>query len=438
MSYSLRGDVTVSNEVEIKNDIGNPIPVSFTQPISVTNSSPISIGQFASGATDAFGRLRVSTPFTLFDSQHRYQDNGKWDTSVANGGNTSYDINNSLVNLNVTTSSGSQVIRETYRVMAYQPGKSLLILATFTMNTPKTNLRQRIGYFGAQNGIYFEIDDNNINFVLRSYTNGTISETRVSKGSWNTDNLDGTGPSGISLSDFSKSIIFYIDIEWLGVGDVRVGFILDASFTHCHTFRHTPNSPTPIVGTYMTTACLPLRCEITNKGITASSSAFKQICATVMSEAGFEGSSRGRWANTGTTPKSLTTAGVLYPTISIRLNSARLDSIILPSSFSIVVSSNQVVQYKMVLNPTLSGTNWVTSDTGNVDYDISATSCTGGTDLNVGYTNQSSAVNISSSSDFRFQLGRSLAGVSDIITFAVASTSNNTNILASLGWYEIL
>ena len=26
---------------------------------------------------DAFGRLRVSDPFTLFDSQHRYQENDK-------------------------------------------------------------------------------------------------------------------------------------------------------------------------------------------------------------------------------------------------------------------------------------------------------------------------------------------------------------------------
>jgi hypothetical protein len=33
-------------------------------------------------ANDAFGRLRISEPFTLFDSSHRYADNGLWATEV--------------------------------------------------------------------------------------------------------------------------------------------------------------------------------------------------------------------------------------------------------------------------------------------------------------------------------------------------------------------
>jgi len=31
---------------------------------------------------DAFGRLRVSAPYTLFDSSHRYGDNGLWATQT--------------------------------------------------------------------------------------------------------------------------------------------------------------------------------------------------------------------------------------------------------------------------------------------------------------------------------------------------------------------
>ena len=38
----------------------------------------------------------------------------------------------------------------------------------------------------------------------------------------------------------------------------------------------------------MTTATLPVRYEITNTGTTASSSSLKQICSSVVSEAGFE------------------------------------------------------------------------------------------------------------------------------------------------------
>jgi hypothetical protein len=35
---------------------------------------------------DAFGRLRISAPFTLFDSQNRYSADSQFDTSTATGG----------------------------------------------------------------------------------------------------------------------------------------------------------------------------------------------------------------------------------------------------------------------------------------------------------------------------------------------------------------
>jgi hypothetical protein len=60
---------------------------------------------------DAFGRLRVSNPFTLFDSSHRFDDNELWSTSTAVGGSVTFDANEGLVNLGVTTASGSEVIR---------------------------------------------------------------------------------------------------------------------------------------------------------------------------------------------------------------------------------------------------------------------------------------------------------------------------------------
>ena len=58
-------------EVEIKNDANNPIPVTGT----FVTTSPV-------GATDSFGRQRVSNPMTLFDSSHRYRDNNLWNTAT--------------------------------------------------------------------------------------------------------------------------------------------------------------------------------------------------------------------------------------------------------------------------------------------------------------------------------------------------------------------
>ena len=45
-------------------------------------------------AVDAFGRARSSLPYTLYDSFHRYQDNGKTSTSnSASGATVTHDTN---------------------------------------------------------------------------------------------------------------------------------------------------------------------------------------------------------------------------------------------------------------------------------------------------------------------------------------------------------
>jgi hypothetical protein len=152
----------------------------------------------STAATDAFGRLRISEPFTLFDSSHRYSDNGLWETSIASGGTTTFNANAGLVDLAVTTTSGSKVYRETAKVFSYQPGKSLLILNTFVFNPAQTNLRQRVGYFGDDNGIYIELANSTLSFVERSSVTGSVTETHVAQANWSVDKLDGTGPSGLT------------------------------------------------------------------------------------------------------------------------------------------------------------------------------------------------------------------------------------------------
>ena len=272
---------------------------------------------------DAFGRLRVSNPLTLFDSSHRYRDNNLWNRLVVGTGSTvGFVTAQGLINIGIGTTAGCSVIRETTKVFSYQPGKSLLVLNTFVMNAPKTNLRQRVGYFGADNGMYFEVDGDTAYFVERSLSTG--SETKVSQTDWNIDKLDGTGVSGITLN-ISKAQILWMDIEWLGLGTVRVGFVINGKFIHAHSFHHA----NLIESTYITTASLPVRYEISNTGITTSVSNLKQICSSVVSEGGYE--LRGIQQAVGiavTSPRTLTTEGTFYPIISLRLKTSpnRLDA----------------------------------------------------------------------------------------------------------------
>jgi len=396
---------------------------------------------FRGDAIDAFGRLKVSQPFTLFDSQHRYQENDKWDTSTSSGGSTSYATNESCINVSVTTASGSKVTRETKRVFPYQPGKSLLIFNTFVFAPKKTNLRQRIGYFGTQNGIYLEQSDNTVYLVLRTYTGGSVDDTtyRVAQSSWNGDRFDGTGSSGVTL-DFTKANIFWIDIEWLGVGDVRVGFAVNGRPVVAHTFYNANLRTT----TYMTTASLPLRFEIENTGTTDSVSSAKHICSSVMSEAGYEGFSRRfNVTKNGSTATTLTTGGTQYPMVSVRLNSSRLDSIIIPSNISCVLeetTSNKpdTVLYRILLNPTLTNASWSTHYNGNVDYDISATAVSGGTDIIGGYISSSGSLSVSNINDFNFQIGRTQAGVSDVFTLTFTPVNAGAKVFCDLSWFEIV
>lgn len=424
------GNVTVSQGT-------SPWVISGNVIATLPSNSNVVISGFGGGTSDAFGRLRVSNPFTLFDTQSRYYDHGQFDSATSGTANVVYVANQSSFQLNVGTANGDSVIRETKRVFPYQPGKSQLTLNTFCMNTPKTNLRQRVGMFGANNGVFFENDGTYNYMVIRSQSTG--SEERVRQDAWNGDRLNGLGgannPSGITLYP-DRTQIYYCDVEWLGVGNVRVGFIINGQYILCHTFQHANQSGFNKV--YMTTATLPLRYEITNTGTTSSASMMTQICSTVISEGGYTAYGVTEAAGTGIQTVRLTNQDTFYPIISIRLAPGRLDSIVLPTQLDFLSTSVNYYQYKLLLNCTLTGATWAgTSSTGTVQYDLAATAASGGTQVQSGFVSARSQLELSALSFFQFQLGRTIAGVSDILTLVMASTSPNADTLAQLGWQEL-
>jgi hypothetical protein len=401
---------------------------------------------FVDNAVDAFNRLKVSQPFTMFDSQHRYQMNDKWDTFGVTGGTATFAASESAVLLQVGLTAGSKVTRETKRVFAYQPAKSLSVVNTFAMNTPKDGLLQRLGYFsqtgGATsgvpaNGIYLQQDGLTLSICRASESLNTT--TVVPQSSWNGDKFDGSGPSGRNV-DVTKANIFWMDIEWLGVGDVRTGFFVDGEPVVAHTFHNDNINPT----TYMTTACLPLRYELVNTTAQASGSTFRQICSAVMSEGGYEGFAR-RYnvTHNGWTADTLTTAGTAYPMVALRLNSNRLDSVIIPSNLNAVLEQTNAgkpdtVQYRILLNPTLTGGTWTTHYNGNVDYNIGATGVADGTDIIGGYISSSGYLDINNVNEFNFQIGRNQLGVSDIFCVVFIPVADNATVYCDLSWFEIV
>jgi hypothetical protein len=395
-------------------------------------------GGDGSPAYDAFGRLRVSNPLTIFDSKNIMSKNNLFDESTSGSGSVSYTANKSTVNLNVTTASGDKVIRQSKRVMSYQPGKSLFNLNTFVMAADDANLRQRIGMFDANNGIFFEKTASTLYIVRRSYTSGSSVDDSIAQSSWNGDKLDGTGASGYTL-DETKANILFMDFEWLGVGAVRVGFVIDGKFIIAHTFKNA-NSLTTV---YMQTANLPIRYEIEATGTLSGSATLQQICSTVMSEGGYAPAGIQHMVHCGSIASgvNLVTADTYYNLATIRIKSSRPYAVIVPSAVDILNIANADFEWGVYFNATPSTPFSYTSYNDNVEYDLTTTTFSSlPNEVASGYLGGKTAPSAFGGADFinwAYQLGQTIGGTSDTLTLAARAGSNNSAVAAQLKWLDL-
>jgi hypothetical protein len=399
----------------------------------IVTAQPVSVN-FYGGAVDAFGRARFSEPFTLFDSQSRYDKSDDFDESTATGGTVTYLVNESTTNLNVTTSNGSEVVRQTKRSFSYQPGKSLLTLNTFVMGAAQSGIRMRVGYFNTENGVFFERNGSALRFVRRSFVTGSAVDTIVEQADWNGDKLNGTGDSGFTI-DLTKAQILWEDFEWLGVGAVRCGFVINGQTIVCHTFYNANNLNT----VYMTTAILPVRYEVRNTTGTGTAATLKQICSTVISEGGYE---RKVALSVARRTTSVSVATALVPLVSIRLAAGRSGAIVVPDGYS-ALGSGASAEFEIVLlkNPTLTGASWVASSSANVQEDTSATALTGGTIIRANYTSSGAQAggSVDTVGDYNWdlQLGSTISGTSDIYTLAARTLGGTHTAIGSLSYWDL-
>ena len=387
-------------------------------------------------SVDSFGRLRVGEPHTIFESYNRFGiSNTRWNYITTGNGSVSFANTEGCVHMTINTGASDSILYETKKVFPYQPGKSLLIMMSTTFAEPKANLTQRLGFYGANNGVYLEESNDTAYLVLRSQSTGTVVNNTVPQNQWNTDRFDGTGPSGQTL-DLTKSQIFWSDIEWLGVGSVRTGFIIDGQMHIAHVFHHANLS----VSTYMTTACLPLRYEIFNTGTTTGQSLMRKICSTVLSEGGYNQVSLSRSVSNPITGKNLSN-GIRNPMVSIRLRAGRLDAVVVPSMIDFYGIQATAFKYYIIRNVTsLTNASWQNTNDSSIEYDLSATALTGGEVVLEGlFKGQevTQSIDLVQRFDHTLQLTRTLAQANgDIFTIAVEPTTNNDDAIVSLSWQE--
>lgn len=386
---------------------------------------------------DAFGRFRTGQPKQLFGVKEDLQSQTLYyNTSTATGGTVTYNSSRSSTTLAVTSSTGSQAIRQSRAYFPYQPGKSSSMLLTGVVGAGSANVVKRLGMFDANNGVFFELSGTTKNVVVRSNVSGSPVDTAIAQANWNLDKMDGTGTSGVNI-DYTKTNIFFIDFQWLGVGRVRFGFVVGGLLIYCHEV----NNANVNTAVYMRSPNLPVRWEITNNAGGAGGSV-EMICSSVLVEGDFDGDTGLPFscANFGA-GKTISTTQL--PLIILRPKSGFPRPPILFRSIE-VCGSAQDYFWGLYLNPTITGGTApsYTSVSANsyLEYDVAATgTVSGGTLLMSGVSSSVGRVDTQSLNHYAFNiLNSDFAGTTvDTLVLAIQQrTGAGVTYIGSMNWEE--
>lgn len=402
----------------------------------IAESKRVSDEQKSITMVDSFNRIRVSEPYTLLSHNHVLGKNlFKIYEGIAGSATSVFNTNASQI-LMSTTGTGSVIRRSRYRAI-YQPGKSLLIYMSGVLNAGSnaSTVTTKIGYYDDASGYYFQYVNGVVSVVERSSVTGSLSEIITPQSSWNINTMLGTTNKNKTI-DPGKTIIYWFNISWLGVGSVDCGIIIDHVTYPVHRFRHSNALTTP----YIKTASLHPTYQIISTGGAGSMTA---ICYTVLSEGSDNPIGDSYSINMGTTSRA--TSGTV-PLMTLRLKTGAISTAIL-NAISIIATANanfltHVWRFVDVAASTvLNETTFIsTNDDSSVEYNIAATTVTttGGLLIYSAYTsNSTNTVNIDNKNKTAYLSMN--AGVSDLIVVAVTTVGNaNEDYLCAIDWSEFI
>lgn len=400
------------------------------------------------GDIDAFGRTRVSQITTQFDLKQLHDQQGLFVDIETNGsGSTSHSTTVARTQMN-TSANGDWVVAQTKQRFNYQSGKSQLMFMTAHTFGATTAVTKRIGYFSSStsspytadlDGLFFQSKGNagsgDNGVTINIYQTGVQIE-QTQQGNWNIDTMDGSGgasnPSGITV-DWDNNQIFIVDFEWLGVGRVRWGLVIDGMIYYVHESDHANNT----TDVYMSSPNQPLRWELRQDSVTAGQ--FTYVCASINSEGSLNKIGKVLSDNTGTTLIQCNSTSNKYALIGVGLQSTKVDTLVDIIDYSILAttSDNQLVE--IYLNPTVAGTftyNAVTNSSIETAIGSGASNTvTGGTLLFSQFVNSQEAFNIAIENAVR--LGMTIAGTTDKIVLTTQPVTSNSRVIATVNWREL-
>lgn len=396
----------------------------------------------------AFGRQRGASLKLLGEFRTFYGTTGNIEMINSTTGTASATANLTakFVTLSVGTANGDRVIRQSRQYHPYLPGTGQLGLITFCFGEAKGNVQQSVGLYDDNDGIFLVMDGTTAKLVERK---GGVNVTEVIQTSWNVDEFDGLGPSGVTL-DWTKAQILVIDYEWLGVGRARVGFDVDGRIYYAHYFNHANSVTEP----YNRQPSLPARWELRNVNNVPSPSSMRAICYSVYSEGGPDGTGFLNSASNNTTGVSISgstgdSKGILAVRLKNTVNGVPVKALARIKEWEIVTT--ETIHYKVLLLPSsafISGTPaWSTATpTGWCEYTTNfGINLAAGTDyfvLHQGYAIGGGGNKVDATSalieERTAAIYQNISSTDSMIAAIVGyRMSNNATAYASLEWLEI-
>jgi len=380
-------------------------------------------------------RLKISPYQTVFFNTFQYgKETDVWDERIVGVGIASHSTSSSNVVMEVGSTAGSKVIRQTKNVMRYIPGRGATLAFAIRLDTPQVGIRRRFGLFDDSNGVFFEDNGGTYSYVIRSSVTGIVTERRVTRENWNGEKFDGNGWTGVT-ADPTKQQMISINYEWYGAGIVQFNWLMKNETISSHTFDNSNNNDR----VWCSTPFLPIRCEIENITGVAGTHYLYQGSNSLIQEGEPEKLGTLLSISNSIAGTTMADSDTFYPIISIRLKSTQLSAVMLLRSLQAATNDNTNVYWRLYENATLTGGTWVDHPDPNsfMQYNITQSAISGGTDILSGFTITGSSALVEIDNRAALQLGRSGIGtISDTYTIACASPNVNKKALAVLNWIE--
>ena len=395
------------------------------------------------GDLDAFARLRVSNPSTIFDSKQIFDNQPLfWDEELETGAGitSAHSTDTASTVITSTINTAGLFTRQTFMRFNYQPGKSQQVMMTGILDRSGggTGVERRIGLFDDDNGLFFEDNAGTIGVTRRTNVTGTPADNTVAQANWNVDVMDGTGPSGITI-DWTKFQIFFIDFEWLGAGRVRMCVVIEGKLIPVHFFL----GSNVLDKVYMSTPNLPLRYQMITTG-SSPVSTMEAGCSTIASEGGVQNTGILRYKSTGGTHVDVATENIIYAIVGIKLKSTHLGATITIENISLDEHvGTKKYEWMLIFNPTVADTFTYGAETNSaVETATGATAntVTGGTIITGGMasTDKFGGITLSSTIPNALRLGADISNVVDEIVLCVRPIGGDSglDIEGSITWRE--